>query len=136
VPERYYRLHPEDSDPEDLLDPEKQKTEPWGGTIYGKCDKCEGEGKTWHEHREQHDECPACKGTGEIDDSERDGVSVFRDEDALYEYMKRRGADIAGSVLVVLDGLESADRDFDADEGALLLRPERIVDVREPKLTH
>ena len=147
--ERYFRLHPGEQDPHELLDPERQKTEPWGGTIYGRCDKCEGSGETWHEcesFKEGVDancpscggelryraECPACEGSGEIDDSERDGVSVFPDEDGLYRYMLKREADLEGCTLVVLEGEQSQDEDFDADEGALLVKPRTIVDSREP----
>jgi hypothetical protein len=146
----FFRLHPEREDPESLLDPEKQKTEPWGGTIFGRCQKCGGSGKTEHECESCKesgprqdcpscggalryvDECPACEGSGEMDDSEREGVSVFPEEDGLYRYMLGRDADLEGSVLVELEGTETGDEDFDADEGALLVKPERIVDVRDP----
>jgi hypothetical protein len=79
------------------------------------------------------EECPACGGSGEIDDSEREGISVFPDEDGLYRYMRKRDADIQGSVLVELEGEPSEDEDFDADEGALLIHPTKIVDVRAPE---
>ena len=128
--ERYFRLHPEDEDPAHLLDPDQQVSEPWGGTVWGRCDKCGGSGQT--DRADGKSQCPACKGSGEIDDSERDGISVFLEEDALYRYMLRRDADIDGAVLVELEGERSADEDFDADEGALLVHPRRIVDVREP----
>lgn len=146
----YFRLQQPDDDPQTLLDPENQKTEPWGGTIRGRCDKCGGTGKTRHEcdsckasgrdencpscHGEMYyeEDCPACAGTGEIDDSERDGVSVLPDEQGLYRYMKSRDAEIDGSLLVELEGEPSEDEDFDADEGALLIHPTRIVDVRKP----
>ena len=129
---RYFRLHPEDEDPERLLDPDEQESEPWEGTVYGRCDKCAGTGKTQYEREGEIGECPACEGTGEIDDSSRDGVSVFPDEDGLYRYMLGRDADIDGAVLVELEGTPSGDEDFDADEGALLIHPRRIVDVRQP----
>jgi len=125
----YFRLHPEHDDPKRLLDPEEQTTEPWEGTVYGRCDKCGGSGETEHRHGEMR-ECPACEGSGEIDDSERDGISVFPDEDGLYRYMAERDGDLSSAQLVVLEGEESEDRDFDADEGALLIRPSRIVEVR------
>jgi hypothetical protein len=146
----YFRLHQADEDPRELLDPEKQKSEPWGGTIWGRCEKCGGTGKTRHEcesckasgrdescpscHGEMYYEqkCPACEGTGEIDDSERDGVSVFPDEEGLYRYMRNRDADFNGAKLVELEGEPSEDKDFDADEGALLVHPTKIVDVRKP----
>lgn len=146
----YYRLQRANEDPQRLLDPENQKTEPWGGTIWGRCDKCGGAGTTRHEcesckasgprqdcpacHGEMsyEEECPACGGSGQIDDSERDGISVFPDEDGLYRYLVSRDADISGSLLVELEGEPSEDEDFDADEGALLVHPTRIVDAREP----
>lgn len=145
----YFRLDRSDDDPQRLLDPENQKSEPWGGTIWGRCDKCRGTGVTRHEcesckatgrnascpscHGEMYyeEQCPACEGSGEIDDSERDGVSVFPDEDGLYRYMLRRDADLGGSVLVELAGEPSSDEDFDADEGALLVHPAEIVDTRD-----
>lgn len=125
----YFRLHPEDDDPERLLDPEEQTTEPWEGTVYGRCDKCGGSGETEHRHGEMG-ECPACEGSGEIDDSERDGISVFPDEDGLYRYMAERDGDVSSAQLVVLEGEQTDDRDFDADEGAILIRPTQIVEVR------
>ena len=145
----FVRLHPADGDAKRLLDPEQQRSEPWEGTIYGRCDKCGGSGRTDHECEsclQQADpdcpscggrvsfraECPACGGSGEIDDSERRGVSGFPDEDGLYRYMLRRDAEVEGSKLVELEGEPSADEDFDADEGAVLVRPKRIVDVRQP----
>lgn len=143
----YVRVDPADEDPERLLDPERQQSEPWSGTIYGRCDKCGGSGRTEHECescKEQPDpncpvcdgkvafvaECPACEGSGEIDDSCREGISVFPDEDGLYRYMLKRDADLDGCRVVELEGEESEDDDFDADEGALLVRPTRIVDTR------
>lgn len=150
--ETYYRVEPGDRDPEDLLDPENHESEPWSGTVRGRCDKCGGSGRTEHEcescksagsadpdcpscHGELRytAECPACEGSGEIDDSCRDGVSVFPDEDGLYRYMLKRDADLDERCqLVKLEGEESEDEDFDADEGALLITPTRIVGVREP----
>ena len=153
-PDRYVRLHPADADAQELLKPEEQRTEPWGGTIYGRCDKCGGSGETEHEcesckasgtdpdcpsckgELRYMDTCPACEGSGEIDDSCREGVSVFPDEDGLYRYMIKRDADLDRNCLLVrLQGERSEDEDFDADEGAVLVRPSRIVDVREPDRT-
>jgi hypothetical protein len=148
----YFRLNRADDPPERLLDPEAQSSEPWGGTIYGRCDKCNGSGQTEHEckscsaktpdpqcpacHGEVRymAECPACGGSGEIDDSCREGVSVFPDLDGLYRYMAARDADLEGSVLVELEGEPAEDDDFDADEGALLVFPTRIVSVGEPEV--
>jgi hypothetical protein len=147
--ETFFRLHPSDEDPEKLLDPEAQVTEPWEGRIYGRCDKCGGSGETLHEcescrasgrdpdcpscggELRYRGECPTCEGSGEIDDSRRQGVSVFPAEDGLFRYMLRRDAELKDARLVELEGRECEDEDFDADEGALLVRPTRIVDVRE-----
>ena len=144
--ETYYRVEPGDRDPEELLDPDNQETEPWSGTVRGRCDKCGGEGETEHECESCKGgpadsgcpacggevryvgECPTCEGSGEIDDSTRDGVSVFPDEDGLYRYMLKRESELDGSRLVELSGEPSGDEDFDADEGALLVRPRRIVE--------
>ena len=57
---------------------------------------------------------------------------MFPGEDGLYGCMLRHDANPAGAQLVVLRGEPSGDDDFDADEGALLVRPSSIVDVREP----
>ena len=146
----FFRLHPGDEDPERVLDPDNQTSEPWSGTIYGRCDKCGGSGRTTHECKSClengpdescpscggrvrfEDECPTCEGSGEIDDSSRDGVSVFPEEDGLYRYMVGRDADLEGCRLLELEGTETKDEDFDADEGAVLIKPSRVVDVREP----
>lgn len=146
----YYRVDPREEDPGRLLDPENQQSDPWSGTVKGKCDKCRGSGETEHECESckangadsscEHcggavkytDECPVCHGSGEIDDSTRDGVSVFPDVDGLYRYMLKRDADLGDDCrLVKLEGEQSDDRDFDADEGAVLVNPTRIVDVGE-----
>jgi hypothetical protein len=148
--ETYYRVEPGDRDPEDLLDPDNHESEPWSGTVRGRCDKCGGSGETEHEcesckasgkdpscpsckgELRYTDTCPACEGSGEIDDSSREGVSVFPDEDGLYRYMIKRDADLNSSCqLVKLQGEQSEDEDFDADEGALLVRPRRIVESGE-----
>jgi hypothetical protein len=118
--------------------------------VKGRCDKCDGSGETWHEcesckahGRGRPDcpscrgemrypgECPACEGSGEIDDTSRDGVSVFPEEEGLYRYMVARDADFEGCVVVELEGEPSEDEDFDADEGALLVKPTRIVRTKD-----
>lgn len=142
----YYRLHPADRDPQELLEPENQVSKPWGGVDKGRCDKCGGSGRTTfecascskkadprcescHGEVEFEGECPSCKGTGEITDSERRGVSVFPDPDGLYRYMLRRHSAMEDSQLVEVEGQESDDVDFDADEGALLVFPTKIVNA-------
>ena len=146
--DRYYRVQSPDRDPEDLLNPDQQVSQPWGEDDRGPCDKCDGTGRTQHECESckaevDHDcpscsgkvtydrECPACGGTGKIDDPARHGVSVFPDEDGLYRYMIKREGRLEGQALVVLEGDLSDDEDVDADEGALLVRPTRILETRE-----
>jgi hypothetical protein len=146
--ETYWRLHPEGESPEELLKPENQISKPWGGADGGRCDKCGGSGRVTfhcasctkqadprcevcHGDVEFEGECPTCKGTGEIADRERRGVSVFQDPDGLYRYMLRRDSDMEHSLLVGLQGTQSDDVDFDADEGALLVFPIRIVEVHD-----
>lgn len=127
----YFRLHPEDEDPQELLEPENQVSKPWGGVDAGRCDKCGGSGRTTFKfgNEEYEDDCPACKGSGEVTDAERRGVSVFPERDWLYSYMLRRESDVDGSLIVELEGERSDDVDFDADEGALLVFPTRIVEA-------
>ena len=144
----FFRLQPKDEDPQVLLEPENQVSKPWDGAEPGPCDKCDRTGRTTfqcqscskqadprcefcHGDVEFEGECPACRGTGEITDGVRRGVSVFPDPDGLYRYMHRRDADMSGSVLVELEGSESDEPDFDADEGALLVFPSKIVRVTD-----
>ena len=51
---RYYRVQSPDDDPEQLLHPDKQVSQPWGDDGAGPCDKCDGTGRTQHE-------CESCK---------------------------------------------------------------------------
>jgi hypothetical protein len=46
--------------------------------------------------------------------------------------MTNRRGKLDDALLVVLEGEPTGDEDFDADEGALLITPTRIVDVRKP----
>jgi hypothetical protein len=74
----YFRLHPEDEDPQELLEPENQVSKPWGGCDPGPCDKCGATG-----HLDGFDECPTCTGTGRITDGEprrRRGSAARRPE--------------------------------------------------------
>jgi hypothetical protein len=144
----YFRLHPAEEDPQELLEPENQVSKPWGGADPGPCDKCEGSGRVMFHcesctHQadpccefcqgevEFEGDCPTCRGSGSITDSERRGVSVFPDPEGLYRYMMRRGSEMEGSVVVELEGTKSDEPDWDADEGALLVFPTRIVGVSD-----
>jgi hypothetical protein len=145
----FFRIHPASEDPERLLDPERQQSEAWTPQRLGPCDKCGGSGETVHEcescnanapdpscpacHGElrYRDTCPACGGSGEIDETTRDGVSVFPTEEGLYRYAVKRDAHLDDAVIVELEGAPATAEDFDADHGALLVRPTRIV-ARRP----
>jgi hypothetical protein len=134
-----------DGDPERLLDPTGQFTEPWGGPEHGPCDKCGGAGTTTYECRSCletgalpdcpscqgrvrfEETCPACLGSGHISHTRRNGVAVFPTREGLYRYLAERDAELEGKVVVELKGRIGEERDLDADAGALLLHPERIV---------
>jgi hypothetical protein len=143
-----------EGDPERLLDPERQFTEPWGGHDHGPCDKCGGEGTTLYECRSClevgatpdcpacegrvrfRETCPACLGSGEITHTRRAGLAVFPTAEGLYRYLAERAADVRGKLLVELEGRVGEERELDADAGALLVHPERIVEARplDPEL--
>jgi RecJ-like exonuclease len=145
----YFRLHDDDADPNELLDRDNQWSEPWGDVdVPAPCDKCGGSGHTGFEclSCDEHpsescevchgdvrfvDTCPTCKGSGEITDQRRRGVSVFPDAGGLLRYMARRDVDLSDARLVELEGERAEEMDFDADEGALLVRPTRIVAVHD-----
>ena len=136
------------ADPEELLDPDRQLTEPWGAPEHGSCDKCGRSGSALYECRSCleagsspecpscqgrvrfRETCPACLGSGEITHTQRHGVAVFPTREGLYRYLAERGANHRGKLIVELEGRLSDERDLDADAGALLVHPERIVEVR------
>jgi hypothetical protein len=146
---RYFRLEDADADPQIILEPENQVSRPWGGADHGPCDKCRRSGRTAHRCEsciatepdpdcefcggrvEFDDECPTCRGSGEISDSQRNGVSVFPRPEGLLRYMIKRGTDLNGCRLVELEGERTGDVDFDGDQGALLVRPTRVVSATE-----
>jgi hypothetical protein len=138
-------MNPSDDEPADLLKDEAQWTQPWGGSEDGEpCDKCEGAGHAPHEcwsclltgadsscpvcagKVRWEDECPVCRGSGEIDGSPRHGVSVFPTAEGLYHYMLSTEADLDECLVVEVEGEPSEDVDFDADQGALLILPTEI----------
>jgi hypothetical protein len=61
---------------------------------------------------------------------------VFPRIEGLYRYMLVKGADLDRCVIVELEGERASDVDFDADQGAVLVRPAAIVGCMpvEPKL--
>ncbi|MGH2974989.1 MAG: hypothetical protein ACRDLL_09005 [Solirubrobacterales bacterium] len=140
----YFHCYSADADPQRLLDPEQQFTEPWGAANHGRCDKCRGAGTTLHECRScletgprSHcpacqgrtrfrETCPACLGDGHIDHTRRAGVAVFPTREGLHRYLAEKNARVEGKIVVELEGRLSEERDLDADAGALLVLPEQI----------
>jgi hypothetical protein len=144
----YFHCHPEGEDPGVLLDPDNQVSEPWGEPEHGPCDKCGGSGNTVYEcfscmeagadpdcpacqGRVRFEQaCPTCQGSGEIHRTRRHGVAVFPSRAGLYRYLAwKNDAGVEGKVVVELAGKLSDDCDLDADHGALLVFPDRLVSV-------
>jgi len=141
----YFHCCPAGAEPEQLLDPTRQFTEPWGAADHGRCDKCGTSGGTLYECRSCleagprsdcpacqgrvrfRETCPACLGDGQIDHTRRAGIAVFPTREGLYRYLAEKNARVEGRTVVELEGRFSEERDLDADAGALLLFPERIV---------
>jgi hypothetical protein len=141
----YFRRWPLDVDPAELLRPDNQYSTPWGAPDRGPCDKCERTGTTRYTCRsclergaqdgcpacdgrvEFDDVCPACEGNGQIARTTRDGVSVFPSLEGLCRYIAERDAETAGCIALELEGEPTGDLDLDADAGALLIRPTRVI---------
>lgn len=87
------------------------------------CPSCQGRIR----YRET---CPACLGSGQVSHTRRKGIAVFPTRAGLYRYLAERDAKPEGKVVVELEGRLSEERDLDADAGALLVHPERIVTIR------
>ena len=86
----------------------------------GSCPTCGG-------RVEFEDRGPTCEGSGDITRTKRRGISVFPSRAGLYRYLVENGGDLAGAEIVELAGDHSDDVDLDADYGALLVHPTRIV---------
>jgi RecJ-like exonuclease len=147
-PRTYFHCHPEGEDPEVLLDPDNQVSEPWGESEHGPCDKCNSSGTAFYKcfscmeagadpdcpacrgRVRFKQTCPTCQGSGEIRQTQRRGVAVFPAREGLYRYLAwKNDASVDGKVVVELAGELSDDCDLDADHGALLVFPERVVSV-------
>jgi hypothetical protein len=144
----YFHCCEGEADPQRLLDPAQHYTEPWGSSDHGRCEKCGGSGEVDYRCRsclergpdpgcpscvgrvESRGPCPPCEGSGEIERTRRRGVAVFPSAEGLYRYMVERDADLAGRLIVEVAGRLSEDLDLDADAGALLVFPERVVEAR------
>jgi len=145
VTQRYFRQWPADEDPAQLLDPQNQWSTPWGESDHGPCDKCGGDGTAryrccsclergpepncpaCHGRVEFTDTCPTCDGDATINRTRRPGVSVFPSIEGLYRYLAEQADAEPPDRILELEGELTDDRDLDADTGALLVRPTRIV---------
>jgi hypothetical protein len=141
----YFRRWPADEDPDELLKPENAVSTPLGAPDRGPCEKCGGEGRTRYRCRsclergadddcpacggrvEFVDVCPACEGSGRVDRTTREGMSVFPSIEGLLRYLEERELDTVGFEAVMLEGELTGDRDLDADAGAVLIRPTRVL---------
>ncbi len=144
----YFHCCALDDDHQQLLDPARHFTEPWGSSDHGGCDKCGGLGEVDYACRsclergaepdcpacegrvEFRGTCPACEGSGRIDRTRRKGLAVFPTREGLYRYLVERDAELEGRAVVELAGTLSPDLDLDADSGSLLLFPERVLESR------
>jgi hypothetical protein len=143
---RCFRMNPSSEDASRLLRKEGHWTEPWGSSEDSeRCDKCEGSGRTGYEcwsclltgaradcpvcsgKVRWEGECPVCRGSGRVDGSPRHGVSVFPTAEGLYHYMLAKEAEVSECVVVELEAEPADDVDFDADQGAMLVIPTRII---------
>lgn len=118
----YYRIQPASRRVEDLLRPGHISCA-MVGRLERRCDECNGYGTDMDDNT-----CTACRGKGHVEDV-RAGVSVCADIETLAAYFTSRSLNVAGDVLVELEGEESEDEDHDAADGALLIHPTRIVSV-------
>jgi RecJ-like exonuclease len=135
-------------DPQALLDEERWRTGPWGGSEDGeRCDKCRGRGRTKFEcwsclitgtnhscpscqgRVRYESKCPVCRGTGEVDGQPRRGLTAFPTAEALYHHAISTEANLVGT-LVELEAELADDVDFDADQGSILVIPTAIANAR------
>jgi hypothetical protein len=144
----FFHACPADVDPRELLNPDRQLTEPWGEPEHGFCDKCAGGGEVVYVCRSCvetgassdcpscqgrvrfRETCPACLGDGRIDRTRRRGVAAFPTREGLYRYLAERNTAVEDRLVVEVEGKLSLERDLDADTGALLVHPEEIVEVQ------
>ena len=119
---------------------------PWGDDGRGPCEKCSGGGRVDHRclscleadapdaecvacggRVRWEDSCPSCEGSGIVTRVRRAGISSFPTAEGLRRYLHVRNADLSGVVFLEIEGELSLDRDLDADEGAILVFPRRIL---------
>jgi hypothetical protein len=75
--------------------------------------------------------CPTCEGDGRITRTARRGVSAFPTIEGLYRYLVENDADLSGDVIVEIEGVLADDCDLDADQGAVLVLPRAVGEVRD-----
>jgi hypothetical protein len=135
--ETYYRIQSADRDAAELLNPTHWVSRIWSdqpaevtcpdcvdGRVHVECPSWCDCGYPHHESYE------TCHGRGYLHEYERaGGVSCCRTLGELYAYFRGRDADLDGAVVVKLEGEVAEVEDFDAEHGAVLVRPTRIVDV-------
>ena len=137
----YWRIESRSLDPERLLDADEQVSTVWVGVVYRGCQHCDGTGTHLVDCCDDED-CPCCGGIGtRLDDcgecdgrgehaiGSQQGVSVCRSRESLIGYLAGRSPSLAGVHLVEMEGEECDEEDIDADEGAVLIRPTRIVRI-------
>lgn len=130
----YVRIQSGDRDPSELLDPARQTSSIWCGWADKQCPDCNGDGHDFVWLDAADDDmtmvrCETCVGTGRVDDTTRPGVSACETLDALYSYFAGRAADLEGAVVITMEADLAGEADWDEAEGAVLVRPTRIVGV-------
>lgn len=115
----YYRVQPAHRDPAAMIG-RHNVSRPWTGDDRVECPDCHGEG------------CERCRFAGDVLASRR-GVSCCASIDDLRAYFSGRidAEQMEGDVIVVLEGEESEDRDYDAHHrgSPVLVHPTRIVEI-------
>jgi hypothetical protein len=126
----FVRIQHRDLDPQQLLDSSTWKSSVWEGERFRLCPDCNGAGTS----ENPCDTC--CDGwgqNGEVEDI-RYGVSTCYDLDDLVTYFDGRDCDHTDAeldelVLVTVEARMAEDDDHDAQDGATLVWPTRIVSV-------
>lgn len=137
----YYRIQDANKNPQDLLNPSNWESTVWTGEVYKKCEACNGAGEIVLRNEDgkpksdgygdiETEPCEICNGDREVKDNTRHGISCCESLQQLENYFETRSADLANVVVVAFEGRESDEEDWDADEGAVLVFPSKIVWVK------
>lgn len=119
----FFRIQWPSAPAETILDQDTWESRVWDGWRGRPCGTCHGQCLDRDDVL-----CEDCRGAGEVEDV-RHGVSAALTVTALYDYFAGRDAELAGCSLVTFDGDFAADDDLDADDGAVLTYPRRIIAV-------